>query len=217
MSVQLATLAARLERAVPRRNGQPDDYDQLVQDAVAQLGRDVPMISSATLTIVAGTEAYTLPADFQIFIGLDPLATPGGVNLSSGRIMVVPGDFTERVYVEGDKIRFELAPTYSASRLLRYGAGYTLVQGAWARLSENGARIALMYAQHLALMAQAADAATGAWKYQIGDEMVDKSKAGSALSDQADGFHKQYQAAVRQLRGYGQTARYGSTGEAAWA
>jgi hypothetical protein len=69
----------------------------------------------------------------------------------------------------------------------------------------------------MALMAQAGDAAGSAWKYQIGDEMVDRSQHGKAVREQADGALKQYQLAVQQLRGYGQRARGDMRGSAAWA
>jgi len=66
VSIALTVLVARLQNAVPQRNGAPADYSRLVQDAVQQLGQDVPIITTATLAVVAGTATYTLPDDFLV-------------------------------------------------------------------------------------------------------------------------------------------------------
>lgn len=219
MSIALATLVGRLEAAAPQRNGLPADYEQVARDAVAQLGSDVPVISSAPLAIVPGQSTYDLPADFGQMIALELFATASGVDMTTGFLVAGVGALatTERLYVEGDTLRIEPTPTYSATRTLRYAGGYALVNDAYPRLTENGARIALLYAQHLVLMAQAADAAAAGWKYQIGDEMVDRSQHGNAVQKAADSVLKQYLSAVTQLKGYGQRARYDVAGAAAWA
>lgn len=217
MSVALATLVTRLQAQTPQRNGQPADYEQVVRDAVTQLGRDVPVVASTPLAIVAGTERYALPADFVRLIDVESVATVSGVNLTTGRLLAMPlRDVAEQIYIEGDEVRIAPTPVYSATRTLRYGAGYTLATGVYPRLTEHGARLALLYGQHLALMAQAADAAAAGWKYQIGDEMVDRSQHGRALREAAESVLTQYTLAVRQLRGYGQRGRYGEMGEPAW-
>lgn len=217
MSIALASLTARLQAAAPQRNGQPADYEQLVQDAVMQLGRDVPIVTSTAISVVPGQANYALPVDFLSLIELETMGVVGDVYLGGGGIVALPAGRSERAYIEGDVLRLETPPTYAATRTLRYAAGYALVDGVYARLTENGARLALLYAAHLALMAQAADAAGSAWKYQIGDEMVDRSQHGKAVREQADSALKQYLSAVQQLRGYGQRARGDVRGGALWA
>jgi hypothetical protein len=208
MGVALATLAARLED----KGAGPDgfDYEQAVVDAVAQLSQDAPIVTSATLAIVSGTASYALPADFLFVIDLPALATSDNVLLSDGGIVPLATDWEERWYVEGDQVRFEPTPAYTLTRTLRYAAGHVLAEGAWPRLTENGARIALLYAQYLALQAKAQAAGDGGWRYRIGDEEVDKSRLGSALLEQAKGAMAGYAAAVRQLKGYGGLGRLGS-------
>jgi hypothetical protein len=103
--------------------------------------------------------------------------------------------------------RFGSSPTpaYTLTRRLRYAARYVLVDGVWPRLSENGARLALLYGRYLALLAKAGVAGESGWRYKIGDEEVDKSRLGQALLEQVKGALDAYGAAVRQLKGYGGT------------
>jgi hypothetical protein len=216
VSIALSLLAARLQAAVPQKYSQPADYNQLVKDALAQLSQDVPILTSVDLAIVSGTASYTLPVDFLFVVSLASLTAPGEGVIVGSHLVPVPQAFSERYYIEGDQIRFSPTPTYSVARTLRYAACHVLNSShAYPRLTENGARIALLYGQHLALSAQAAAGGAVAWKYSIGDETVDKSRAGTALLEQAAGLLQQYQQAIRSLKTYGVRAQYdANTGEA---
>lgn len=180
---------------------------QMVEDAIEQLSQDVPIMTSTTLAIVSGTASYDLPADFLFLIELPALVSSDNVLLSDGGIIPLATAWEERWYVEGDQIRFEPTPVYTLTRTLRYAARYVLVDGVYARLSENGARLALLYAKYLALQAKAAAAGESGWRYKIGDEEVDKSRLGQALLEQTRGALDAYAAAVKQLRGYGKVGR----------
>ena len=70
MSVALAVLADRLQRAVPQRDGAPADYERLAGDAMQQLGADLPAIATSTIQVVAGTAAVARPTDFPYAIPL---------------------------------------------------------------------------------------------------------------------------------------------------
>lgn len=204
MSVALAVLADRLQRAVPQRDGAPADYEQLCTDAVAQLGLDVPIVASAAIQVTAGVAAYDLPADFLYLIDLTAGApAQGNILVSDAGLVPLAGGWAEAYYVEGSSLRFDPVPAYSALRTLRYAAGYALVGGSYARLSENGARIALLYAKHLALGEQATAVAPDGWSYKIGDESVDKRGVAAAIQSQADAALKAYEAAVKPLKGHG--------------
>lgn len=215
MSVALSALAARLTAAIPVKFGQPTDYNQLVKDAVWQLSQDVPIVTAVDLAIVSGTALYTLPSDFLFVITLASMTAPGQGVLVGSFLMPVPEAFSERFYIEGDQIRFDPTPAYSVTRSLRYAACHVLnLSSAYPRMSENSARIALLYGQHLALASQAAAAGAASWKYSIGDESVDKSRAGTALQEQANNMLNMYHQAIRGQRNAGVRARYDAyTGE----
>lgn len=213
----LATLVNRLKRYVPARSSVPadDDYEQIVKDAVLQLSQDLPILRTTTVSVVSGTASYDLPTDFLSLIELSTAPAADGVYITETGLVPLPVDIEpERVTVEGDQIVIYPTPTYTTSRTLRYAALHELVDDAYTRLTENGARVALLYAQHLVLMQQANAVAGDGWSYQIGDERVDKSKQGQGIRDQADSMLKQYQSVVHSQQGYGSRARHSAAGVA---
>lgn len=208
MAISLLSLCERLERTTPQRDGVPSDYAQLIKDAVGQLGTDLPIVTSATINIVAGTAEYSLPADFLSLIELVPLPVMGSTAVTSGGLVPLGvGGWQEAYYIEGDTIRFDPVPAYTAARTLRYSGGYLLSNGAYARLSENGARIALLYAQYLGLAEQATAVAGDGFKFSIGDESYDKSTQSAGIRSAAQAALANYQNAVRPLKGYATTYR----------
>lgn len=219
-SMQADLLLFRLCKLVPFSPATepiPEVYEQAVHDAVAQLSQDAPLMRTATLNIVAGTATYSLPTDFQTMIALTGLNGMGGVIIGDNGLIPYSTGFSERYDIAGNQITFTPTPTYTMTRTLRYAARHVLADGAYANLGLNGARIALLYAQSLVLSHQASQSAGSGWKYQIGDEMVDKSQLGKGLMGQSEGLLKQYQTAVAKLKGYGQRAEYDLTELASWA
>jgi hypothetical protein len=208
VSIVLSALAARLQSVVPPRDGTPSDYEQLVLDAVAQLSQDVPAIATASIPVVAGTAAYSLPADFLYAVELVGGApVQGNVLIGDSGLVPLGGTWAETWRVEGEQIIFDPTPGYTAVRSLRYAAGYTLVSGQYPRLTENGARVALLYAQHLALAEQANAQAGDGWSYKIGDESVDKRGLAASIQAQAAAALTNYQNALRPLKGFGTSYR----------
>lgn len=207
MTISIAQLADRLERAVPARNGVPSDYERLTQDAVLQLSQDVPIITTATIQVVAGQETYNLPADFLFEIELAGLPVQGGVLIASDGLVPMASGWQETHYIEGESLRFAPVPTYSGMRTLRYAARHVATNGVYPRLSENGVRVALLYGQYLALVEQANAVAGDGWSYKIGDESVDKRGQGAAIQAQASAALANYQNALRPLQGYGRQHR----------
>ena len=207
MTISIAQLADRLQRTVPARNDVPGDYERIAQDAVYQLSQDVPIITAATIQVTAGQATYDLPADFLYEIELVGLPVQGGVIVSDGGLIPVSNCWEETHYIEGDTLRFDPVPTYSTTRTLRYAAQHVATNGVYPRLSENGARVAVLYGQYVALLEQANATAGDAWSYKIGDESVDKRGQGAAIQAQASAALANYQNAIRPLQGYGSRYR----------
>ena len=203
MSVLLATLADRLQRAVPPRDGLPDDYEELAREAVAQLSQDLPIMAAGSIQVVAGTASYSLPADFLALIAFGGASAVDGVVIGDNGIVPMGSGWRETHYVNGDTLTIDPTPTYTMTRTLRYAACHVLAGGAYPRLSENGARVALLYGQYLALSAQANAQAGDGWSYKIGDESVDKRGVGAAIQGQAQAALQAYNVAIRPLKGYG--------------
>ena len=207
MTISIAQLADRLQRAVPARNDVPGDYERLAQDAVRQLSQDVPIITAATIQVTAGQATYDLPADFLYEIELAGLPAQGGVIVGNSGLIPVGDGWEETHYIEGDTLRLDPVPTYTTTRTLRYAAQYVPTNGVYPRLSENDARVAMLYGQYLALADQANATAGDGWAYKIGDESVDKRGQGAAIQAQASAALANYQNAIRPLQGHGSQYR----------
>ena len=98
MAETLANLSGRLAELVAARNGTPTSaqYDQAVRDAVADFNDRAPRTKITTLTMVAGTASYALPADFLKPIVIESLTTPDGVIISPAGLIPVSATFAER-------------------------------------------------------------------------------------------------------------------------
>lgn len=201
MSIRLSDLVTRLNALIDDTSL---DYPRLVRDALDQLAQDAPMVRTATLAVVANTASYALPADYLFLIGVGGLAQVGDVVVTSDGLVPLEAQVSqERFEVAGLTLTITPTPTYTASRSYRYAARYVEADGAFVALTVNGARMALLYAQYLALLQRAQAGGLAGWKYQIGDEMVDKSRLGVAVAEQAQARLDEYQRAVRGQRSYG--------------
>jgi len=217
MAVALDEMVSRLESSAPAKDGVPANYAEVVQEAVAKLGQDLPLRRSVAVAVVAGQATYELPEDFLRLVQLTPLAATDGVIITDVLTPVGMAGRRERVIAEGETLRIDPTPAYNAVRMLEYEAGYTFANGAFQGLTQNGARLALLYARHTALSQQAGVAAGKAWKFRIGDEEVDRSKTGDAMAAQAQQALQQYEREVAGLRrGAGVRSQYGDADLAAW-
>ena len=221
MSTTLAELVSRLESAVAARDGVPsaEQYEQAVKDAVDDYSDRNSMRKVTTLSIVAGTAEYDLPDDFLRVIRLTAFTAQDGAVVTSAGLVPVGPQFQETFHVAGGKIVFYPTPQYTMARDLFYAAGYVLDDDdAYQDLMRDDARIALLKAQAIALGWQVnAARAAGGWKYQIGDEMVDKSQLGAGLGQQADAKESEYLAAVKAKVGsVGMRGDFGSEYVGQW-
>lgn len=210
--IQADMLVHRLYNTIAPRDNVPEDYEQLIIDAVNRLSQDAPLLKRGSLSVVRGTAAYTLPTDFQAMIDLPRPGTPGGLLNTDTGLVPLSTDWDEEWDIAGNQLTLTPTPSYSMSRAYRYSAAYVQADGRYATLTENLARLALLYAQAQALTMQAAAVAGHAWKYAIGDESVDKTGQSKGLQAQTEALMSQYKDEVRKLQGYGSTARYDSAG-----
>lgn len=206
MSVTLAALVANLQADVPARDSVPSSaqYERTVKQAVRDLGRRVPLRKRASLSIVSGTAAYSLPADFLRLIKLQAsVAVDGVVHTSEGLLplnsLTAPDAYDYAI--NGTTLTFYPTPTFTDTWYVWYAAGYVLSEGTYADLDDERAEIALLRAQALALTLQANASAHHAWKYQAGDEAVDKQKLRAEVEAQAAALQAEYELAVRNVVG----------------
>lgn len=203
-------MAARLAQKVPQRSGAPASYHACIREAVAQYGHDAPLIRQSTLDITAGVDAYDLPEDFSRVIGLSvgAVLTGGVVSSAGGLIPTSPNrPVRPRHIVQDGQIVFDPVPAYSATWTLRYAAHHLEVAGVYPALDDNGARIALLYAEYLALGEQAHNLGVEAWSYTIGAESIDRSKIAGSVRAEADAALRAYQDALRALHSPGLMGR----------
>jgi hypothetical protein len=209
MSTSLAFLVARLETAIPAQNEVPSaaQYQQCCEDAVADYAERRPNQKVATIAVVSGGTTYALPADFLRQIQFEPLTGTEGVLVVTTGLIALDADFDEIYTFAGGFLTIYPTPAYTAARDLLYAAGHVLDSSdSYANLTAADARIVLLKAQQLALGLQANVSAQSGWKYQIGDEMVDKSGLGSKLREQGADLQRQYEDAILHAAGsvYGQ-------------
>lgn len=206
MAVPLSSLIARLQALAPPRDGLPTEggYVQCVKDAALQLSHDAPRRVQAAVNVTSGTASYALPADFLFLIDF-PGFLPGiEVMIDARGIIPMPlGGLHEQVTVGDGMLTISPTPIYTVPRLYRYAAAHALTgepgSEVYTTLNENAARVLLLYATYLVLSQQAQAAAQGAWKYQIGDEMVDKSRLADVGMASAQAALNSYQLALRAV------------------
>ena len=226
MTILLADLVTRVTTDVPAQSGVPTaaQYEQAVKDAVADLSRRASVTRVLPLAVVAGTAAYTLPADFISLIRLAQIGVPfpqradvggygmGGYGLpgyagyADPYTLVTPSGLVpmtdawrEQITVAGLTMTIYPTPTISAERNLVYAAGDALVVDSYPTLSDERASVALLLARATCLDRIATSPAGQAVKITAGQDTVDFTGAAGALRTQAQGLREQYGQAVRAL------------------
>lgn len=199
----LTDLTTQLTTDVPSLNGTPSQaqYTQAVKDAVADLGRRLPLVKVATLSIISGTASYALPTGFVRLIRLASLSDMSGVLITSSGLVPLSTSLRERHTIAAGQITFHPTPAYTLERELVYAASYVLSGDSYAELDDDRAQIAMRKARALALSLQAAKAAADAWLHELGPERVDKTRQAGELRSSAQAWQDQYEAAVRMQTG----------------
>lgn len=201
MSITLALLTTWLQDAIAARNDVPDlsGYEQAIKNAVLDYSGRVPIRKRATVSIVAGTATYALPSDFLKLISFPSvLENSGGVMVSDTGLIPVNDTFKEEYQIAGNQLTIYPTPAYTTTRYLWYYAFHALSDGAYATLDDSATALVLKKAGAICLRLQANRAAQEAWRYQIGDEQVDKTRLSEALAARASEMESEYLAEVKQ-------------------
>lgn len=202
MSIQLSDLVTQLAEDIPAENGVPSEsqYTQAVKEAVVDFGNRAGRTKQAKLNIVAGTDAYTLPADFLKMIQLPSLNSGQDVAITPDGIIPLSANFRETYTIVGGQIIFDPVPTYTMVRSYRYKAGYALDEGIYPELTETHVVLLMKLARSLALRRKA-NAAGGGINYRQGDVSVDTTQHATSLALQADALKSDYLDAVDAYNG----------------
>jgi hypothetical protein len=204
VSVSLSTLMTRLEAAVPAVSSVPSQaqYQQCVEDAVADLSERKPNQKVYSISIVSGTGDYTLPTDFVRPVLLESLMATSGVWITATGLIPVSADVAEIYTYAGQTLTITPTPSYTASRRLWYAAGHVLnSSNAYPDMTTSEAALALLKAQALALGLLGMASGSSGWKYSIGDEVVDKSGLAKGYHDQAAMLEGRYEKGLRAAVG----------------
>lgn len=192
---------------VPPREGVPsnDQYERMVKEAVRDFGRRAGRVKQSTIDVVAGTAAYALPDDFLKMIRLYGLVGHDGIINTAQGLVPVSEQWRERYTIAAGMITFYPTPTYTLTRDIRYKAGWALSGEDYGEefsdMTDEESAIVLMKARSMALEMQARAVAGDAWRYRIGDEMVDKSGQQAVFKGRVDAAEAEYLRAVETYNG----------------
>jgi hypothetical protein len=206
MSITLDELVTRLQEDVLAVDGIPteESYIRMVKEAVRDFSRRCGRVRRAILNIVSGTATYDLATDFLKLINLVSLTAHDGIINSPQGLIPVPLGFCEDYTIDNGQITFYPTPTYTLAREYRYKAGWILtndVYDTYETMGEEEADIVLMKASASALDSLWRNSAGQGFRYQIGDEMVDKSGIGDDHKRRSDKAESGYVTACEQYNG----------------
>jgi len=156
------------------------DYNELRDDALSELARDVPADASSNISIVSGTKSYPLPAGFITMATSRTI--PGSSYFpddASGTVPVyrLETDTQGVLLPDRDFSFFGLnlilvsAPTANATWILYYGGTYTI-----ATLPDTYVGPLLELATAKLFGRKLTDAAQKGWSYRAASIGVDKTK-----------------------------------------
>jgi hypothetical protein len=187
MTKALADMITELQEDVPAVSGVPSDaqYERAIKDAVREFSRRCGVSKSGTISVVSGTAAYALPADFIDLIEIDnPYEAEHDVVITASGIIPFNSlnPFEEDYSIQNGTITFTPTPGYTMTRYLEYKAAWILETDSYA-LTDDEVRIVMLKAKQLVFDKLANSSAGAGFKYTVGNMSVDKS-------GMADGYTK---------------------------
>lgn len=204
----LAVLLAQLQSEVPAVSSVPTttQYTQAIKDAVLEFSRRCGIGKWAELSIVNGTAAYSLPADFLSLITLEMITGVDGVIVSNTGLIPVSAKWEEEYSIINKTITFTPTPTYTLTRDYKYKAGWALTgsTGAetYATMGDEEAQIVMLKAKQLAMeKISNATASAGGMKYSLGAVSVDKGSGAESLTTMMYALHGEFVKACERYNG----------------
>jgi hypothetical protein len=208
MSISLSDLVARLAIDVPAQDGYPaaSQYEDAVHDAVHALNDRYTAKRLHEFATVSNQADYALPADFLGVIQFSPLVSDGNVLITASGLVPVPlfGFAEEEITISGETLTIHPTPTYALTRQLWYKAGHVLDgSDAYPTMTARIASIVSIKAQANAWRLVCGKVSRGkAWKYQIGDVMIDKTNVGKALKEWVSDYDGEFDDRIKSLIGH---------------
>ncbi len=208
MGTTLAALIAELQSEVPAVNSVPTvaQYTQAIKDAVAEFSRRCGLMKIAELSIISGTAAYNLPADFLKLIMLESPSGADGVIISNTGIIPLSAEWEETHQIINKIITFFPTPGYSMTREYRYKSAWALTGSSgsetYADMGDDEAQIVMIKAKGFAKEKLAnALASGGGMKYSLGAVSVDKGSGAETLTSDMYALHGQFVDACERYNG----------------
>jgi hypothetical protein len=203
----LANLLSQLQSEVPAVNSVPTttQYTQAIKDAAAEFSRRCGLTKFAELSIVSGTAAYDLPADFLKLVMLENLAGADGVILSDAGIIPIAADWEETYQIVNKVIKFSPTPTYTLTRDYRYKAAWILTGGSgsetYADMGDDEAQVVMLKARQLATEKLSNALASSGGQYSFGAVSVNKGSGMDSLVKQVYSLQGQFIEACEHYNG----------------
>jgi hypothetical protein len=211
MAVRLFDLLHELEGLVPAQDGTPStaQYLNQVKDAAVALSHKAGMKKLFEFNVVSGTAEYTLPDDFLKLIKFEELTGqyPGLLVQESGLVPLNTLAVTNQCVIAGRTLTIVPTPTYSLTRYLWYKAGHVLTRDeddreVYEDMTYEVSRLVLAKATASAWRVVGGRVARDqAWKYQIGDVMIDKTNLTKSLSGWISDLDKEFESRVKDYLG----------------
>lgn len=167
-------------------------YDQWRDDALAQLSQAAPMPTSASVSIVAGTKNYALPADWITSVASDEDAE----GYPSYRLEDVAGAyyyFGDHFSIYGRTLKLLSAPSANGTWTNYYGGTWTILL-----LPNEWIPIAIDAACEGAFRRRAADAA-GKFDFSVGPDSVKRGNESKRWTDLYDACRARAAAAIKEI------------------
>lgn len=219
MAKSLIGLIAELKNQVDQQDDYPtdDQYRQAVVDAVRDLNTRLPYRNEVELSIVSGTAAYTLPADFFRVIRFESPYYDGGGTVITGSGIIprskIGKNRDEWFKVFNGTMTLVPTPTYDDTRRLWYQAIHVLDEDdEYPNMDDWWAGIMLIQARSILLSLLAgslSQSGAGLESYQLGDFRIERGKGIERMREESKRAHEEYIQAVRDAKGVqGQRASY---------